>query len=78
MGISHLLLREKVLKERGVAIYRSTIKIKIIAFLFGIVLTYSYLCSRFSVVLVKGCSRVWAEMIPSKPDTDNAGVGMIE
>jgi hypothetical protein len=37
-----------------------------------------YLCSRFSKMLVKGCSRVWAEMIPSKPDTDNAGVGMIE
>ena len=37
-----------------------------------------YLCTRFSKVLVKGCSRVWAEMIPSKPDTDNAVVGMIE
>ena len=41
-------------------------------------LIYSYLCTRFSKMLVKGCSRVWAEMIPSKPDTDNAGVGMIE
>ena len=29
-------------------------------------------------MLVKGCSRVWAEMIPSKPDSDNADVGMIE
>ena len=47
-------------------------------FLFCISLNLHYLCSRFSVVLVKGCSRVWAEMIPSKPDTDNAGVGIIE
>ena len=37
-----------------------------------------YLCTRFSIMLVKGCSRVWAEMIPSKPDTGNADVGMTE
>jgi hypothetical protein len=24
----------------------------------------------------KGCSLLWAEMIPSKPDSDNADVGM--
>ena len=40
-------------------------------------LIYSYLCSRFSIMLVKGCSRVWAEMIPSEPDTDNADAGMM-
>ena len=26
---------------------------------------------------IKGCSRVWAEMIPSEPDTDNADAGMM-
>ena len=36
-----------------------------------------YLCTRFSKVLIKGCSRVWAEMIPSEPDTDNADAGMM-
>ena len=28
-------------------------------------------------MLFKGCSRVWAEIIPSEPDTDNADAGMI-
>ena len=26
---------------------------------------------------IKGCSRVWAELIPSEPDTDNADAGMM-
>lgn len=34
----------------------------------------AYLCSRF----IKGCCLLAAEMIPSKPDTDNADAGMIE
>ena len=33
---------------------------------------FSYLCTH----KFKGCSRLWAEMIPSKPDSDNADVGM--
>ena len=34
---------------------------------------FSYLCTRF----IKGCSQLWAEMIPSEPDTDNADAGMM-
>jgi hypothetical protein len=40
---------------------------------FVFLLAYSYLCTRF----IKGCSQLWAEMIPSEPDTDNAGAGMM-
>ena len=40
--------------------------------IFGFLLTNSYLCTRNS----RGAHKSWAEMIPSKPDSDNADVGM--
>ena len=40
---------------------------------FGNIEIKLYLCTRF----IKGCSQLWAEMIPSEPDTDNADAGMM-
>ena len=43
-------------------------------------MNYALLIMNYFVPLqpiIKGCSRVWAEMIPSEPDTDNADAGMM-